>query len=593
MSENLKNSIYRATSQTLLPVKKDYPVYYSYDIYPAFKIGDDQIFSGFESLAGRILENKTVTIDGYSGIFFEQFVSEITGILKNKNCSSKVIYTSSFLRSRKEIAEITAPFLGGDDPLFGRKCTLELQDFFVAGSLNSASPDPDSEINIIAGPGASLAGWPGLKIYTDLPKNEIQYRARAGKISNLGMSPAADPRQMYKTFYFVDWVVLNSHKEKILPAVDIFVDGQRPEMPVWINGEKLRETLSLMTRSPFRARPWFEPGAWGGKWIMDNIPGLDKNVPNYAWSFELITPENGLIIESSSLMLEVSFDCLMYLEGEAVLGDCYPVYGTNFPIRFDFLDTFDGGNLSLQCHPRPDYIKSNFGEPFTQEEAYYILDCKEGSAVYLGFTENINPARFRLELEKSRTEGTTFNAEKYILRHPSGKHDLFLVPYGTIHGSGRNNLVLEISSTPYIYTFKMYDWLRPDLDGKPRTLNIERGMENLFFERKGKYVTDNLISRPVLIGSGHGWKLYDLPTHESHSYRIRRYHFNDKIVIDTEDKCLVMSLTEGKSILVTSANGRKELYSFAETFIIPAAAGSISIFNNSDGEAILTLAFIK
>jgi mannose-6-phosphate isomerase class I len=587
------NKEWRRIDQYLLPGVKPFHTEGQYDIYPSYKLADNQIFSGFDSLAQQISQYRIVILDGYIGVLYDHFREKLDESLKKNGIKTSWENTSDYLKPPEIIEKLISPFTGDDDPLFGKRTSLKLEDFFNLTGLREISPDPEADINLIIGPGASLAGLKGLIVYIDIPKNEIQLRSRAGSVSNLGATKPADPQMMYKRFYFVDWIVLNNHKRAILNEVDIFVDALNAGCPSWMSGELLRHSLSVMSSNLFRVRPWFEPGAWGGTWIKDHINKLTGDVPNYAWSFELIVPENGLLFESTGKLMEVSFDCLMFQEAKSVLGDCFDRFDTEFPIRFDFLDTFDGGNLSIQCHPRPDYMKKNFGEAFTQEETYYILDTKDKATVYLGFQEDINPSEFRDELEESIKNSIPVNIEKFVQKHHSSKHDLFLIPYGTIHGSGKNNLVLEISTTPYIFTFKMYDWLRTDLDGKPRPLNIARGMENLFFERKGDYVKNKLISSPLLINEGKDWKLYHLPTHETHLYDIHRYHFKEVIEIITGGKFHVLNLVEGTCILVETANGISQKFSYAETFVIPAAAGSYKIKNLSDKEAIVIKAFVK
>ena len=133
---------------------------------------------------------------------------------------------------------------------------------------------------------------------------------------------------------------------------------------------------------------------------------------------------------------------------------------------------------------------------------------------------------------------------------PSHKHDLFLIPNGTIHGSGKNNLVLEISATPYIFTFKMYDWMRLDLEGKPRPLNINRAFENLYFERQGERVEEELVSHPHLVSEGPDWKIIHLPTHPAHFYDVHRLEFSSKIEVPTDGSAHILMLVEGQTVLL-------------------------------------------
>ena len=581
----------RKTSQYLMPLKKKEVVNNSYNILPSHQI-EESIQAGYQSLVTRLSRERTIILDGYIGVDWNEVISSIIAELKKQDKSYQVYDIKNCLKPEREINSLVVPYLGGDDPIFGYKTELRIQDYFDDAAISNIEIEKDADIAIIFGTGASQSKIDGFLVYFDLPKNELQFRMRAGEITNFGFSKGKDPKQMYKHFYFVDWIVLNAAKKQLLPAIDIIVDQQRPKNPTWMTGQALRTGLKKLSKTYFRVRPWFEPGVWGGQWIKENISGLNQEVPNYAWSFEMIVPENGLVFENEGVLLEVSFDMLMFHERENILGKAANRFQDEFPIRFDFLDTYDGGNLSVQCHPSPTYIKEHFGENFTQDETYYILDAEKDAEVYLGFQNGIDPSEFRRALEHSYQTKELLDVAKYVQKMPAKKHDLFLIPHGTIHCSGKNNMVLEISATPYIFTFKMYDWQRLDLEGKPRPLNIERAFKNLNFERQGEIVQDTLVSKPTVESFGHNWKKVHLPTHPDHFYEIYRVEFEDEVMLDTLNQCHVLMLVEGLMIELELSESAQTFH-YAETFAIPAATGSYKLINKGDAAAKVIIAYVK
>ncbi len=564
-----------------------------YDIYPSHALGNGKISSGYDTLASFLADSKIVMLDGYAGVFWDSIKEDLEREFQKAGKTVKWFDTSDYLKPASDIEAMVAPFLGTPGSVWGTKASLEIDDFFMVELLQGISQDETADINIVIGTGASLCGWDGTLLYFDLPKNELQYRMRSGSINNLGAAHVQDPVSMYKRFYFVDWVVLNEHKKALLNKITVLADTQWGNKINWSKTADLYEGLSKMSQSVFRARPWFSPGAWGGQYMKDRIAGLNKNEVNYAWSFELIVPENGLVFESDGWLLEISFDFLMFSQYKAVLGKHAERFKTDFPIRFDFLDTFDGGNLSIQCHPSLDYIQKEFGETITQDETYYMLEAKEDALVYLGFQEDIDRVEFRKELDESNLDGKKVDIDKYVKSLPARQHDFFLIPNGTVHSAGSGSLVLEISATPYIFTFKMYDWQRMDLDGKPRPINIEHAFNNLNFERRGDRVEKELVSKPYIMDKGSDWSVYHLPTHPEHFYDVHRMEFNTSINVENNDACHILMLVEGSSVSVETGDGTLATFQYAETFVVPAAAGNYKLVNEGQGTARVVKAFIK
>ena len=586
----------RQTNSYILPLRVPASEEGKYVLYPSFET-DGEVFIGIDSLAEKLSSRKVIVVDGFEGVFWDKFIPRLSGALEKRGLKLSTKDVSLALRPSSEIDALLEPFMGAEDSIFGRMSTMHLVDFFDREALRSIEVDKTADITIVYGTGAWLTGLHKMPdaalVYVDLPKNELQFRMAAGCAKNLGAEQPLESRLAYKRCYFIEWPILDKARADMTGEMDWI--EQRIDEYTFMSGEALRGALTAMSKTPFRVRPWFAPGVWGGTFLRDNIEGLNKKEKNIAWSYELMAYENGILLSHNGILLETSFSALMEHCYHNILGSCAEVFKSDFPIRFDFLDTIEGGNLSIQCHPRAEYIRSKFGKDYTQDETYYIVKCSPDARVYLGFQENIDKDEFAAALRKSQEESKALEITDYVQSHPASKHELFLIPNGTIHASGAGNLVLEISSAPYIFTFKMYDWVRLDMDGRPRPINIDHGLANVRFDRKGHVVQDTLISHPYVMEDKADYRKEHVPTHRDHFYDVHRYtlHKGGKVVIDEKDKVHVWMIVEGQHAELITSCGRKYGYNYLETFIVPASAGTYTVVNNGDEDVVLVKAFVK
>jgi len=387
---------------------------------------------------------------------------------------------------------------------------------------------------LIVGVGAALVSPdPGILVYADMARWEIQGRQRRNEIPNLGADNLTErPSLKYKRAFFVDWRAADRLKKQLLPKADFFLDTNGP-VPKLVSGDCLRAGLKRVASRPFRVVPYFDPGPWGGHW-MEEVCDLPKDVPNHAWCFDCVPEENSLLLGFGDVQIELPAIDLTFLQPRELLGDSiYSRFGTEFPIRFDFLDTMGGGNLSLQVHPRTEYIRQQFGMNYTQDESYYLLDAGEDGCVYLGLKIGVNREAMISELRTAQQGGPPFRAENYVNRFPAKKHDHFLIPAGTIHCSGKNSMVLEISATPYIFTFKLWDWGRLGLNGLPRPIHLDHGIANIVWDRQTDWVQKSLINRIEFLGSGQGWAEERTGLHDLEFIETRRSWFTGETPHDT------------------------------------------------------------
>ncbi|MFJ8885856.1 class I mannose-6-phosphate isomerase [Streptomyces sp. NPDC102402] len=461
----------------------------------------------------------------------------------------------------------------GADAFFLPLAEFEMADLF---ECRPSAERPDNGVLLVFGPGAALCS-PDLIWWADLPKRYAESAVASGTLpvgANLGRPNT--PGELRSLFY-TDWPVTDRHRDALAPRIDRWIDVQDPKAPASLAGDEVRATLAALARQPVRTRPYFNSTPWGGQWAAEKL-GFESEDGNTALGYELIAPEAGVLVgQDAGAQVELPFQLLCVLHPEEFLGaEVHQRYGTSFPIRFDYLDTVGGGNLSLHCHPQEQYMRDTFGWPYTQHETYYITAGDPGSQVYLGLRQGADMDILRKEVEASAAHGTPLRVEDHVQTFPADPGQLFMIPAGTPHASGAGNLVLEISATPYLYSLRLYDWLRRSTSGVPRPLSHGHAFANLDSGRRGPDVGEDLVQRPRTLREGAGWREEVIGALPEMFYRVHRLVLDGSgpAEDDTEGRFHILNVAAGDGVVVETAGGRLHELAFAETLTVPAGVGA-------------------
>ncbi|MGH1410196.1 MAG: class I mannose-6-phosphate isomerase [Aeromonas sp.] len=579
----------------------------NYDKYPEIAVAgyEDAACVGWDAIARHLLAKVNgqdrakvvLVIDCYHGV---DQVGLRTQLLEELGPHTLIDVEQARL-PEPTVLEMLERFIT-DDRVFGVMAPHKMVEFFdpaALAHLQRQVAEITKGLVVVMGSGASLVTQGDVRVYADLARWEIQQRLRRKEIGNWGAdNTEEDILRRYKRAFFIEWRVFDRHKVAQLPTIDFLLDTNIPGKPTMVTGEALRQGLHQAAHQPFRVVPFFDPGVWGGQW-MKQVCDLDPAQPNYAWCFDCVPEENSLYLRFGEVRVEIPSQNLVLSEPRALLGErVHARFGAEFPIRFDFLDTVGGGHLSLQVHPLTEYIQQEFGMHYTQDESYYLLDAEPDACVYLGTRSGIDPAEMLDALEQAQRGEAPFDDERFINRFPARKHDHFLIPAGTVHCSGAGAMVLEISATPYIFTFKLWDWGRVGLDGIPRPIHLEHGSKVIQWDRDTDWTERNLVNCIEPIAEGEGWREERTGLHEREFIETRRHWFSVPVEHDTGGTVQVLNLIEGREATVESPDNAFAPFvvHYAETFIVPASVGRYRIrpSGESEGQTIATIkAFVR
>jgi mannose-6-phosphate isomerase class I len=586
-----------------------------------------------------------VALDGYIGAEFDDVLNPVLQQFALKNIRAAVINAAVLYKTPAELDAQLAENLPNDlakDPvlLFGKLFHGNIAELFADKAVQKlrsliSGAAKSAEVVFVTGIGSSVESLRDLYdtvVYFDVTPKRAILRAKAGLVSNIGDVRPRPFKEMLRRFYYVDFEVAGElRKELLCPSSTETVRGffyisrtgsadSSGECSL-LARSALDAVCSALVTQPFRCRPVYIEGVWGGSFVS-RVRKMPPVFTKLAWVFDLIPLEVSIVAQTpSGVQIELPYFTVVQKEGSSLMGDeAVKRFGGYFPIRFNYDDTWHAsGNMSIQVHPSRDYCISQHGEQGQQDESYYVVTSGHGAKTYLGFREGVTKEQLLREARRSETEKVPFDHDALINSVPSRPGTQLILPGGTIHASGQNQVVLEIGSlTVGSYTYKLYDYLRADIDGVPRPIHSYHGDKVLDPTRVAPQVVDELVPQPKLLRGdgdplrraqnvsggkvvGLGWSEWLVGENDKVYFSLRRLDIAagksapDDTRSDGRERFHVLALIDGEEAIIESDSDPSRRYHarYLDIIVVPANIGAYTIRNTGKQPIVVHKTLLK
>jgi len=322
----------------------------------------------------------------------------------------------------------------------------------------------------------------------------------------------------------------------------------------YLQKEKVTDSNILY---PLKFYPILKEKVWGGEKLSKLYKkGDGKNVGE---SWELSGVAESVSVVANGVFKETTLTNLIEQFKEALVGEkVYHTFGNKFPLLFKFIDA--NQDLSVQLHP-DDSLAMERHNSFGKTEMWYIMQAEKDARIILGFSKKMDKAKYLKNLSENKLP-------EILRSEPVKARDSFFIPPGTVHAIGAGIVLAEIQQTSDV-TYRIYDWDRPDIDGKMRNLHTHEALEAINFEKPdAKLKYSEKENEVVTLCKSSFFETNNLCLTKDFTRNLKEI-----------DSFVVYMCVEGEAVIKTK--GASELIKTGETLLIPASISELLIKTTS------------